>query len=84
MPAGFDLEDFEHLHINARRMIVIHAIQKRIKALEGGISEWWTVVKNGKEGDPISWHERQTVEWKCQYLLFALEEALRKMGSADD
>ena len=84
MPAGFDLEDFEHLHINARRMIVINAIQKRTKALEGGISEWWTVVKNGKEGDPISWHERQTLEWKCQYLIFALEEALRNMGSADD
>ena len=62
MPAGFDPEDFDHLHINARRNIVIQTIQKRIKALEGGISEWWTVVKNGKEGDPITWHERLTVQ----------------------
>ena len=46
--------------------------------------EWWTVVKNGKEGDPISWHNRQTVERKCQCLVFALEDALEKMGSADD
>ena len=81
MPAGFDPEDFDHLHINARRNIVIQTIQKRIKALEGGILEWWTVVKNGKEGDPISWHERQTVERKCQYLFFALEDALEKIGS---
>ena len=54
MPAGWEVDDFEDVHINIRRGVVIQQIRKRIAALEGGISKWWTVVKNGKEGDPIS------------------------------
>ena len=57
MPAGWEVDDFEDVHINIRRGVVIQQIRKRIAALEGGISKWWTVVKNGKEGDPISLHD---------------------------
>ena len=80
VPRGCDIEDNDDVEA-----AVTSAIKNRIKALESGLSgDWWTVVKNGnkKHTELCTWHEQLSIDWKCRYLIIALEEALQKMGKS--
>ena len=79
MPKGSEIEDYEE---STRDTVVIKAIHDRIKECERGIHQWWTVVNNARERDDITWCEKLSIKYKCQYLKLALEEALRHMGTS--
>ena len=79
MPAGSKIEDFDYVEA-----AVMSAIKARIERCKQGIEQWWTVVKNAKCSDLITWYEKLSIQWKCQYMVVELEEAQQKMGSLAD
>ena len=77
MRPGTDSEDYSN-----SVAAVLRAIKARINACKVGVDQWWTVVKDAKSSDTIAWHDRQLIQWKCQYLLVAMETVLKRMGLA--
>ena len=77
MPAGSDnYDNYENVE-----EAVLSAIDVRIIACEDGIDKWWTVVRSCNENDKdVTWHDKISVMWKCQYMLYALREARNMMG----
>ena len=75
MQPGTDSEDYSN-----SAAAVLWATKARINTCGLWVDQWWTIVKDAKSSDTISWHDCLSIQWKCQYLLVVLEIALKRMG----
>jgi len=79
MPKQLNADDYENVSA-----AVLEQIDERMRVCLGGINNWWTAVKDGKEDDPASFYEITSISTKCQYVFSALKIARDSMGREGD
>jgi|SaaInl74LU_5_DNA_1037368.scaffolds.fasta_scaffold59866_1 hypothetical protein len=55
-------------------------IEARIAVCDEGTEDWFTAMRGGNDSDDASHSEIENIQYKCRYIMVALQYALDKMG----